>query len=212
MSAKVQGALLLLRPASALPPPLRPLARPADALQRPTACVFGLLLEAPPAALAPVPSRDARPSCGILRVRAQPPPPTALAAVPEPPPGAALCGLRFTLLGFKGDDASVAVAVEAALREGASYVSAPTPHNVDLVVLEPSLLQRLPEVPQLRLPDFAAVRSVRFAAGARHVEACAAARRVLDPRTDTRCELLPDGVMIVTGEEPYHDFSLAARR
>ena len=114
------------------------------------------------------------------------------------PPGQGLAGLRFTLLGFNGEDPKARSAVDAALQEGARYEVAPTPHNVDLVAIEPMLLQRLPEF-SLRLPDFATVRTVRFVAGTRHVEECAAARRLLDPRLDTRCELFPEGAIVVTG-------------
>jgi hypothetical protein len=193
-------ATLFLRAQSCLPLPLRPsTARLVSAGgPRLPAVVYGLLLEPPPVGLSPLPSRDARPSRAILRHLAPRPP----AAPPLPPaaapPGEALRGLRFTLLGFAAGDPAASVAVDAALREGAHYESAPTPRNVDLVVIEPSLVHRLPDF-ALRLSDFAAVRGVRFVAGARHVEACAAQRRVLDPRLDTRAELFPDGAIVVSG-------------
>jgi hypothetical protein len=194
-------ASLFLRAQSGLPLPLRPaMTRPASSTggARLPAVVYGLLLEPPPVGLSPLPSRDARPSRAILRLappRPPPPPPPPRGA---PPPGEALRGLRFTLLGFAAGDPAASVAVDAALREGAHYESAPTPRNVDLVVIEPSLVHRLPDF-ALRLSDFAAVRGVRFVAGARHVEACAAQRRVLDPRADTRAELFPDGAIVVSG-------------
>ena len=163
--------------------------------------IFGLLLgalTAPAVPSAPPPLPSMRPARSILRnsisVADSAPP----SAPPPAPPGQGLAGLRFTLLGFGGDDPRARTAVDAALREGAKYEVAPMPHNVDLVVIEPVLLQRLPEF-SLRLPDFAAVRTVRFVAGTKHVEESAAARRLLDPRQDTRCELFPEGAIVVTG-------------
>lgn len=200
----VPSATLLLRTQASLPVPLRPAARapgvPAP-LQRQPVTLYGLLLgalSAPAVPSAPPPLPSVRPSRSILRASA----PAADAAPPSvpppPPPGQALAGLRFTLLGFSGDEPRARTAVDAAMQEGARYVVAPLPHNVDLVVIEPLLLHRLPEF-ALRLPDFAAVRSVRFVAGTRHVEESAAARRLLDPRLDTRCELFPEGAIVVTG-------------
>ena len=164
--------------------------------------IFALLLgalAAPAVPSAPLPLPSLKPARSILRAAAAPvlddAPPSA---PPVAAPGQGLAGLRFTLLGFNGEDPKARSAVDAALQEGARYEVAPTPHNVDLVAIEPMLLQRLPEF-SLRLPDFASVRTVRFVAGTRHVEECAAARRMLDPRLDTRCELFPEGAIVVTG-------------
>jgi len=201
----VPSATLLLRTQASLPAPLRPAARPAVASapgSRTPVTIFALLLgalAAPAVPSAPLPLPSQRPARSILRASAPvqdaAPPPSA---PPVAAPGQGLAGLRFTLLGFNGEDPKARSAVDAALQEGARYEVAPTPHNVDLVAIEPMLLQRLPEF-SLRLPDFATVRTVRFVAGTRHVEECAAARRLLDPRLDTRCELFPEGAIVVTG-------------
>ena len=199
----VPSATLLLRTQASLPAPLRP-ARPAAAsapLPRAPVTIFAVLLgalAAPAVPSAPPPLPSLKPARSILRASA----PVQDAAPPGAPavaaPGQGLAGLRFTLLGFSGEDPKARSAVDAAVQEGARYEVAPTPHNVDLVAIEPMLLQRLPEF-ALRLPDFASVRTVRFVAGTRHVEECAAARRLLDPRLDTRCELFPEGAIVVTG-------------